>query len=384
MRIGIDARQISHRKRHGLRTYVENLVAALLKIDKRNQYFLYLDSKDPFKLHNVDAKNTIKILPWHIKILSTLLNDRIFIPIHTKRDKLDLIHYPGNPVNFRHKTKTVVTIPDAIPFFQKGRSLLQTGIRNALLREYQIKNINTAVKSARSIITISEKSKEDLILTANIPTEKLHVIHLGVNENFKRIEDKKKLIEITDKFDLSPEFLLGFAHKSGARILQAYSSLPPNLRKEYKIGLICMEDRFPKELQKIISEKNIEESIRCIPPVSEEELVALYNAAALFVFPSLYEGFGLPVIEAMACACPVICTRRGSLPEVTGDAALYIENVQDISAFVSELKEKIQGALTDKELQARLIERGLEQAKKYSWITTARETLKIYESVVRS
>jgi glycosyltransferase involved in cell wall biosynthesis len=117
--------------------------------------------------------------------------------------------------------------------------------------------------------------------------------------------------------------------------------------------------------------------------VPEDELVSLYNAASVFVFPSFYEGFGLPVVEAMQCGCPVICSNRGSLPEVAGDAAVIVEELDDINTCVRELAEKMKTVLSDKSLREALVRAGFEQAGKFSWDKTAMETIKVYEAAYK-
>ena len=158
---------------------------------------------------------------------------------------------------------------------------------------------------------------------------------------------------------------------------------PSRLKNQFKVGLICQTQDLPKKIKRVAGDHGLQEKIVAIPPVSEEDLVLLYNAASLFVFPSFYEGFGLPVLEAMRCGCPVLCSARGALMEVAGEGALFItsESLNTPSHFEQETAEKMERILTDTPLRNSLIEKGLSWAGKWSWQSTARETLKVYEDI---
>lgn len=383
VKIGIDARQISHRKRHGLRTYVENLVKALSIIDQKNEYVLYLDAKDPFDLNDLGPNFTIKILPWHIRYLSTLLNDHLIIPRKVIKDGLDIMHYPTNPVNFWKTTTNVHTVHDALPFFGRKSSLLKTGILKGLSFRYNAALIWKATKTAASIITVSQNSKQDLIKHTDLHESNIQVIHEAAGNEFQEIKDEAEIKNIKEKFRLGKKFILGFAHKNGTWIIESFGNLPPAIRKEYKIGLISIKKRLSREIRFLVRKYKLEKSVICIPPVPEKDLVLLYNAASLFVFPSFYEGFGLPVLESMKCGCPVICSKRGSLPEVAGDAVEYIQELDNKQVCIAELSDRIEKLLKDESIQETFVQKGIEQAGKFSWEKAARETLKVYEMAYR-
>jgi glycosyltransferase involved in cell wall biosynthesis len=388
MKIGIDARQISHRKRHGLRTYVENLVKALSKIDKKNEYILYIDSNNPFTLDFLGKNFALKILPWNIPYISTLLNDHVFLPLKLKKDKIDIMHYPANPVNYRNpisQSKTVFTIHDVLPFFARRGSVIKRiiskGVLANLLSWFQAELIKYNSKKSVTVITISKKSKEDLIQYVGIPSNRIRMIYEGVNKSFQRKEDIKEIKEIKKRYNLGNKFIMGFAHKNGNRIIEGYSNLSEENKKAYRVGLIWLKGKFSREIQRIIEARKLNDKIICIPPVSEEDLVLLYSSASLFVFPSFYEGFGLPVLEAMRCGCPVICSDRGSLPEIAGKAAIFVHELDNIPVCVDEISKKMEMVLTQECLKKELIRKGLKQSLKFSWENTARKTLNVYEEV---
>jgi len=384
VKIGIDARQISHRKRHGMRTYVENLVLALSKIDRKNEYVLYLDAKDPFVLDRLGPNFSIRILPWLIPRFSSLWNDYFFLPRAVKRDKIDLMHFPANPVNIWHKTRGVFTVHDAIPFFSKRTPVSKQGIFAALYGRYNAYLIDKAADKAAALITISQASQRDLLKFSRLPKSNLNIIYLAAKTDLKPVQDEEKLAAIKEKFGLGARFLLGFEHKNGGRIIKAFGRLSDHIKHTYKVGLISQSGKFSDGLQRIICAENLSDKIVLIPPVSEPDLILLYNAADLFIFPSFYEGFGLPVVEAMQCGCPVICSVRGSLPEVAGDAAEFIKELDNSDRCAAELAHKIEAICREESLRNRLIQAGLAQAEKFSWLKTARETLNVYKSVSQS
>lgn len=386
MRVGIDARQISHSKRHGLRTYVENLVKALSIVDDKNEYILYLDAKDTFNLECLGSNFTIKVLPWCIRYASTFLNDHCLLPSSLKHDQINVMHYPANAISFlsiKNKSKTVITVHDAIPLFEYREPLSKRGIISGFLDWYNNILIRYNLNKDFTIITVSQRSKEDLIKFTKISPKNVHVIYEAANNNFRKVSDKKQIEDIKKNYDLGEKYILGFSHKNGNRIVDSYSILPDDIKKKYRVGLICQQFEFSNEIQRIIDKNKLENKIICIPPVSEKDLVLLYNSASLFVFPSFYEGFGLPVIEAMQCGCPVICSNRGSLPEVAGNAVVFVEKLDNISLCIKELAEKMEAILIDENLRTDLIIKGFNQAKKFSWEKTATETLNIYEKIFR-
>jgi len=379
MRIGIDARQISHKKKHGLRTYVENLVNALSVIDTKNEYILFLDQKDTFDLSHLNDNFTLEILPWHIKYVSTLINDHYYLPKLSHCFSLDLIHYPANCVNFSNSLNTVVTVHDAIPFMALRDSSRKQDIIPFCIAYYNVLLIKNKCKNASRVITISKKSRSDLIDCMGLNPKKFKVTYLAANEQFKKVLNSKDINTVKAMYNLGGQFVLGFAHKNGAKIVQAFFHLPDSVTSKTKLGLICLTNSFPDEVQNIVSQHRLRHRIICIPPVSEKELVLLYNSASLFVFPSYYEGFGLPVLEAMRCGCPVICSKRGSLPEVAGEATLFVNELDDNAICIQELSHKINKVLTKKSLRDKLVEKGSIQAYKFDWKKTAIETLSIYE-----
>ena len=235
------------------------------------------------------------------------------------------------------------------------------------------------LKKAQKIISISKKTKEDLIKYFNIKPSKIKVIHLGIDEKFKPIINLQKLNSFATKNNLprSNKYILyvgsSVKRKNVDKIIMAFNKLKRVGHKNLKLLLITS---LSDEIKKLIAKYKLNEEIYIRSNVEDWELVYFYNIASVFVFPSLYEGFGFPPLEAMACGCPVICSNISSLPEVVGNATLMINpnNIDD-------LVQAIITVLNNDDIRKTLIKKGFDQVKKFSWEKTAQEVLKVYEKI---
>ena len=297
-------------------------------------------------------------------------------------DDTDVIHYPYfEPffitLPFQKIKKTVVTVHDLTPLVFP--SLFPSGIKGKAKWVIQKK----LLQRMDGVITDSHASEKDIVTLAKIPKELVHVIYLAAGNEFKQVKDQKKLQEIVQKYKLPEKFVLyvgdATPNKNLPSLIQACinTKIPLVL-----VGKALADTRIDKhnvwnrdliQAQRLISEHDT-----CIRLgfISNEELICLYNLATVFVLPSLYEGFGLPILEAMACGCPVVTTRNGSIPEVAGEAALYVP------ADVASLSKGIHSVFTDTKRANALSQQGILQAKKFSWRATADATVKTYEKVM--
>jgi glycosyltransferase involved in cell wall biosynthesis len=302
-------------------------------------------------------------------------------------DKLDLdvdiVHYPYFEPFFLtlplfSKNKTVVTVHDLTPLVYPDH--FESGFKGNI--KWQIQKL--ALNGVSGVITDSQSSKKDIIKYAGIPENKIKVVYLAAGSEFRVLKDKEKEKEnIRKKYNLPQEFILyvGDAtwNKNLPRLIEAVSKINVTL---VMTGKALIEDRVdadnPWNKDLILVQKLAKKDKNIFLPgfVSQEDLVALYNSASVFVMPSIYEGFGLPVLEAMSCGCPVIASRAGSLAEVTGEA---IKHIDPFSA--DSIAKGIKEVLGSPKLRQELSERGLEQAKKFTWEKTAGETVEFYKSI---
>lgn len=268
--------------------------------------------------------------------------------------------------------RTVVTVHDITPLLFPGRAFG--------LSQLAWKLAWRGVLRARRLITDSHYTRELILRRWHIPAQRVTVVPLGVSRAFRPLP-RETLAPLQQRYRLPPSGILlyvGHTHprKNYEILLQALALLR---RRHPKAVLVHAGKRPTPRQQQRIAALGLTDAVRITGPVSEAELVGLYNLADVFVFPSLYEGFGMPVLEAMACGTPVVCSRAASLPEVAGDAALLVDP-SDPSAFA----EAIGRILEDSELARALRERGLARSRLFTWERTAMETLKVYRQLLET
>jgi glycosyltransferase involved in cell wall biosynthesis len=309
------------------------------------------------------------------------INDIKIIPFENskKPPKADLIHYPYFDMFFHTlpilcDTPRVVTLHDVIPLvFPENFDSGKKGKINLWLQKIALKN-------TQGIITDSNASKIDIINRLSYPQEKIHVVYLAAGQYFKQITNSKKLGSIKEKYQLPHEYLLYVGDVNWNKNL-------PNLLKSIKLtrrNLVFVgkafldENLLPvKEINSLIKNLKIEKLVSKLGFIEDDELASVYNLAEVTIVPSLYEGFGLPVVESMACGTPVICSSTSSLTEIGGDAAIYCSanNPEDIAA-------KINNFMSLNENSKREIkEMSLRQALKFSWKRTAEEVFRAYKTI---
>ncbi len=305
----------------------------------------------------------------------------------TRGEKLlknvDLVHYPYfEPffltLPFFKKYRTVVTVHDLTPLvFPK---FFKVGVKGLLKWQLQKK----ALRNADAVIADSQCSKRDIVKFTRINDRKVHVVYLAASEIFKPIKDTMILRRIIVKYKLPKKFALYVGDVTWNKNLPALveairaAKIPLVL-----VGKAIAEKEFDRTNpwnQDLIKVKKLAEenkNIFILGFVSNEDLVGLYNAATVFVMPSFYEGFGLPILEAMSCGCPVITSREGSIPEIAGDAAFYVD-AYDIKSIAQGTEKVFKDAVLQKELS----KKGIAQSEKFSWKKVSAETTKIYQSLM--
>lgn len=374
MKIGIDARMYRS-STGGIGVYSQNLIKNLARIDKKNQYYIFLAEEDlkEYALKQANFK-AIRANFAHYK-----LGEQFLFPRLLNRYNLDLIHF----LNFNHpiiyRGKFISSIHDlTMVKAPSGRNQL-----SIFKRPFYKLVLKNAINKSRIISTISNQSKQDIIELYQIPKEKIKVIPLSIDkERYQPVKPKigqKKL----DKYQINKPYLLFVSqlrpHKGIGYLLKAFQIL----KKEYqqdKLKLVLVGKdfgKFPRLSQQI---KQAQKRGDVIAPgfIENEDMAALYSMAECFVFPSLYEGFGLPPLEAMACQTPVASSDQSCMPEVLGKAPLYFDP-RDPAMMASIINT----LLINQKLADKLVRRGLEQVSKYSWQKTAQETLKLYQQVAK-
>jgi len=363
MNIVIDARMIGDRM-HGIARYTYNIVKNLLKIDLENQYTVLIGKEFPGI--SVEANN-LKMRPLRSRWIS--ISEQWELVKVLKELKPDLYHAPSFVAPVFNPFPMVMTIHDLNHLaFASNYSMY-----HAIYYRFVVK---PSARKSIKIITGSEFSRKEISKYLSVPEEKIKVIPYGCSGKFRLIEDKEELRRVRRKFSIPEAFILYVGaykfHKNLFNLFRSYANLSPEIP-------LVLSGNGNKELRSLSKRLGIERRIIFIGDIQDDDLPAVYNSAVLFVFPSLYEGFGLPPLEAMACGCPVVVSNVASLPEVCGDAAYYVDpyNVESIA-------EGIHKVLTDEFLRQSMIEKGLERAKLFSWEKSAREHIKVFEDILSS
>ena len=361
IRIGIDIHTIGARQT-GNETYITNLIEAMVKAKPPDLEFVLYHTHEadipdwPAKLRRVRPQNPIMRIP-------------ISFPLALLKDRIDVAHfqYVIPPIS---PCPTIATIHDiSYEFYPKFFKPLSR-LRMCTL-------IPMAARRSRYVLTVSQFSKNEIIKKYGIPEDKVIVTYNGVADRFRCITSKETLLKETARFKLNHPFILSVGTLNPRKNLPLLIKAYANLRKRGKIDqdlvLAGPESYKARQVFQEIKTQGVDKAVRAIGHVSDRELVALYNRADFFVYPSIYEGFGLPVVEAMACGTPVITSNCSSLPEVAGGAAVLID-----PRSKSEMENAMSSLAADTDLRATLTKQGKKRAKHFTWDKTAEATLSAY------
>ena len=358
MRVGIDVTYAA--KREGTGTYIRNLVSALAR-HPEIELVTFARPRPAF----------LRLLPRPIARpingIFSLLWLQIAVPLGARRQQLDLFHAPAFVAPLLLPCPLVLTIHDAVPFTLSQRNYRLWGLYMRLL-------VGPSARRAARVIAVSAHAAGVLAQLFALSEGKVRAIPHGVSPLFRPLTPNETLASTIPA--TAQPFLL-FVGASDER--KNYTTLLAALRILRERGItapqLLVTGNPTAEFRALADEANARAtaSVRFVDYVGEETLVALYNRACAFIFPSRYEGFGLPILEAMACGCPVICSNATSLPEVAGDAALQVAP-DDAPA----LADAIATLLTDREMAARLAAAGLVRAREFTWARTAERTIAVY------
>ncbi|PIS32359.1 hypothetical protein COT40_00450 [Candidatus Peregrinibacteria bacterium CG08_land_8_20_14_0_20_41_10] len=367
MILGIDCRLFS--TSFGIGRYTFELVRNLIKLDQVNTYYLFgyqadfKNFKTPVNFHKVITEIPIYSFKEQLSFWRVL-----------RRYPLDLMHFTHFSSPLLYRRPCIATIHDITHTVYPGRKKSHFFHRFS----YTLV-ISSLLKRAKQLIAVSQFTKNDLIRHFQVPSLKIRVIYEGVADEFKPIRQKTLLAKTLKTFKLKPGFLLYTGahryHKNLTNLILAFEKLTKT--KDFSADLVITgkPDPLYPEPEQLAKTLRLQKRVRFLGAVSEKDLINLYNLASLYVFPSLYEGFGLPLLEAMACGTPVVCSNASSLPEVAGrDAALLFDPTNP-----QEIAQKILVLYQDPALQKKLIRSGFKRLKQFSWEKMARETLGIYK-----
>lgn len=380
MRIGIDVRVLTTSR--ALSRYTANIVDGLLRLGS-DRHFFYLFTSDMASLSKVGAVN-LGLPGLQYEAVSAppkwVLRDHFFFYDSIGRLNLDVFFHPDNTEFLRCHHASVVTLHDTMPWkipafirsyrpFSRLRQDLYFRLQEKALQEH-----------ATKIIAVSESTKEDIVKVLGIAPEKVTVIYEGVERSFHRELDKELIEKVKAKYDIFGPYLLylgGFErHKNLTNLLRAFGqTYTHNLKLVLAGGAAGHEE----ELRRFVRDLGMEETVVFTGFIEERDLPEIYSGAVLFLYPSLYEGFGFPPLEAMACGTPTVMSRSSSLTEVGGEAAIYFDP-ENVGSIAGALQQALQLYVNHRTEYEEWSQRCQRQASFFSWEKAARETLMVLET----
>jgi len=357
---------------YGGGNYIRRLVGHLSKIDTDNQYTVYVSSTNSHHFSELGPNFNFVSSYSHRPL--RILWEQTGLPRDLSHRKIDVFHGPAFVSPWVKVCPQVTTIFDMTWFlFPEKHTFVK--------RHYFKTMIPRSVRQSDVIIAISESVKKDIVRILDVPPEKVEVTYLGKEESFKPVRSAERLGRVRAKYGLTGKAVLFVGvvepRKNLVRLIQAFTRLKA-LHGDYRLVIAGGFGWDYKEVLKAARESGIRERVLFTGFIPDEDLPELYNAAEVFVYPSLYEGFGLPVLEAMACGIPVITSNVSSMPEVAGDAGILVD-----PRSTADLAQALDRVLADSTLRKQMREKGLERSRLFSWEKTARQTLEIYRQVGR-
>jgi glycosyltransferase involved in cell wall biosynthesis len=370
MRIAIDARKW---RDYGIGTYVRNLVRHLARLDHETTYFLFCDDSDQATLRDL-AENFVPVVE---SSAGYSLREHVSIPLQLRRLGADLLHSPHYVVPLLGRRPTVVTIHDCIHllFPQYLPSRWHLHYAELMLRK--------AVERSALVFTVSEASRRDILrFFPQADPDRVLVVPNAIDPALLEDPGEEEMERVCERYQIRGRFVLYAGnikpHKNLERLVAAFAQLRQRSGcEDLKLLIIGDETSRYGSLRRSVEAAGVRQDVRFFGFVPERTLAALYRLASVFAFPSLYEGFGLPPLEAMACGTPVVTSRLSSLPEVVGDAAVLVDpySVDDIAAGLARILE-------DAELRKHLVAAGRQRAQHFSWERSVRAVHAGYQRVL--
>jgi glycosyltransferase involved in cell wall biosynthesis len=369
VRIGIDARKLHD---FGIGTYIRNLLRELAKIDQESEYVLFCKPEDTDVAASLGPNfRAVRERSGHYS-----LAEQISVPLSARRQRLDLFHAPHYVLPALIPTRSVVTIHDCIHL------MFPEHLHHRLGYAYARASMWIAAHKSDRIFTVSEQSKRDILKFFKVPPDKIVVTPNAIDKEFGLEPSDEQVRQTRERYQLSHSYILYVGnikpHKNLERLIEAFHLVRNQGRSELELLIIGDEISKLQALRRAVHKYQLHRYVRFLGFVPDKTLAVLYRLAAVFVFPSLYEGFGLPPLEAMASGTPVVTSNVSSLPEVVGDAAVLVDPYKP-----EAIAEGILSVLRNTHAREELKQRGLIRAQEYSWARSARRVREVYAEVAQ-
>jgi glycosyltransferase involved in cell wall biosynthesis len=364
----------------GVETYLLNLLAALQRIDQENNYLVLCDETAAPFLHLDTANFRLQTVSYQKHSIKGLLRGALQritgydILVRELADlDVDVMHHPLTVLN-----PPGLSYPSVLTFHDMQQEFFPDFFPSGELQRRR-RSYLASVREASAIITVSAHASQCLVERYGVPPEKIHVVYSACGEDF-HVRKTEELFGIAEEFEIRRPFMFypaaTWPHKNHLRLLEAVRLLLDRGHFDGDLLLTGAVMNAHQEVLEAINRLDLSSRVKWLGYVPRERVPCLYNLSKLLVFPSLFEGFGLPVVEAMASGCPVVCSQSSSLPEVGGNAAIYMNPLD-----VEDIAQKVSLVWNNEMLCMDLREKGLVQASRFSWDEAARKTADVYHRI---
>jgi glycosyltransferase involved in cell wall biosynthesis len=380
MRIGIEAQRLFRPHKHGMDRVALELILNLQIIDTKNDYFIFVKpDQDTTVIKNTPNFKIVEIpggpYPWW---------EQFKLPKIAKSYTCDILHCTSNTAPYSTRIPIITTLHDII--YMEG-SLLKLLMNKASLYQkfgniYRRIIVSKVVKNSKRLITVSNFEKQNIINYFKLKNKEIQTVHNGVNKTFTAISNTGHIAKVKAKYELPEKYMLHISNKdprkNTIKVLKAFNEYLKKTTNNCKLLMLGCNDVDLKIMLNQIRAMDLYEHIILTGYVSDEDLPILYQLSQLFLFPSLREGFGIPIIEAMACGVPVITSNTSSMPEVAGNAAHLINPNQTKEIYQGMLK-----IMSNERYKNELIQRGLKRSEQFSWRKMASQVLEQYQQLYK-
>ena len=367
MRVAIDARKLHD---FGIGTYTRNLLRHLARIDHDNEYVLLCHQSD-LGIGAQLGQNFRTVLE---RSSNYSVREQFHVPWVLHRERPDVFHAPHYVMPPAVRCRSIVTIHDCIHL------MFPQYLPNRAAYLYAKASMWSAARRSQKILTVSEASKRDIIRFLNVPADKVIVVYNAIDERFGVAPSEEVIARVRERYQLDHRFVLYVGnikpHKNLVRLVEAFDRL--RTRGFDDLTLLIIGDEISKlpALRRAVHSHKLHKRVRFLGYLPDDTLAVLYRLAGVFVFPSLYEGFGLPPLEAMACGAPVVTSNVSSLPEVAGDAAVLVDPYD-----ADSIADGVAKVLSDPALRDEMRAKGIARAREFSWKRSVSRTREIYQEV---
>jgi glycosyltransferase involved in cell wall biosynthesis len=373
MKIGIEAQRLFRKKKHGMDIVALEMIKALQQLDTVNQYFIFVKA---------DEDNQVIKDTGNFKIISIEGGpypywEQVLLPKAANHYSVDILHCTSNTAPLKLKMPLVVTLHDII--YLEKLNLTKGTWYQRIGNLYRRWNVPRVVKRSSRLITVSDYERDRILSHFRLRDEQVDTVYNGVGKNFQP-QTEQSLQNIKKKYNLPDNYVFFLGNtdpkKNVEGVLKALSHLRKRNALNFKLLMLDIDRDYLQRMANKIGDETLMDSIAFSGYVPNQDLPAIYAMAKLFLYPSLRESFGIPILEAMACGTPVITSNTSSMPEVAGDAAHYIDpfNPDGIAMAIEQI-------LNNPSEQQSLRTRGLDRVRNFRWENNARKVLEIYQQV---